>query len=186
MKIISTLAFCGFIAPGLAFGMGPAQKEHDKDHGWTTTQANLDRTSDGFLNSVPKGSVSVANLIGSSVKGQIDNEEIGTIKDILIDSDGTPLAVIVSVGGFLGIGDKDVALGWDSFQLSYEHDDGLFSSTRTTDDDYSDSRTGTTDRDQMQRDQKPARDSKPNEYVLVTNLTEDALENAPEFDRDWN
>ncbi len=219
MKIVSTLAFCTFIAPGIAFGMDLGQQERqqdrdpiteqqhtqDRDRGIGQTQrqdqfgerhdrmeqhrqtrrAHLDMTADGFLNTVPLGSVSVENLIGSSVRSQIDDEDIGTIEDILIDSDGNPLAVIVSVGGFLGIGDKDVALSWDNVQLSFEDDEGRLTAARVG---VQPGARGavTPDRDRMQQDQQRLRDVNPDDFVVVVNLTRDALENAPEFQRDWN
>ncbi len=221
MKIVSTLAFCTFIAPGIAFGMdiGQQERQHDRDpvteqqhtqdrdrgigqerrqnqfgeqhdrqmdHHRQTGRAHLDMTADGFLNTVPKGSVSIENLIGSSVRSQVDDEDIGTIEDILIDSDGNPLAVIVSVGGFLGIGDKDVALSWDSVQLSYEDDEGRLTSARTTGVQPGARGAVTPGQDEMRRDRQATLDLNPDDYVIVVNLARDALENAPEFERDWN
>ncbi|EYD70657.1 PRC-barrel domain-containing protein [Limimaricola hongkongensis] len=40
-------------------------------------------------------------------------DDIGEINDIILSEDGTVQAVIVGVGGFLGIGEKDVALTMD-------------------------------------------------------------------------
>ncbi len=46
-----------------------------------------------------------------------DNEKIGDVSDILFDKQGKVDAVIIGVGGFLGIGQKDVALPLSSFQV---------------------------------------------------------------------
>ena len=46
---------------------------------------------------------------GTDVVGA-DNQKIGDVTDILFDKNGKIEAYIVSVGGFLGIGAKDVAL----------------------------------------------------------------------------
>ena len=46
-----------------------------------------------------------------------DDEKIGDVSDILINRDGTIEAYVVSVGGFLGLGAKDVAMSPDSFQV---------------------------------------------------------------------
>ena len=46
-----------------------------------------------------------------------DNQKIGSVSDILFDKSGKIEAFVVSVGGFLGIGSKDVALAPDSFQV---------------------------------------------------------------------
>jgi sporulation protein YlmC with PRC-barrel domain len=49
------------------------------------------------------------NLRGTRVYGA-NNENIGEINDVLISRSGQVAAVIVGVGGFLGIGEKDVAI----------------------------------------------------------------------------
>ncbi len=211
MKIVSTLAFCTLLAPGFAFSGSLGQEhESDKEYDRTTSQQHtqddkramhrdhqmdthrqtardkLDMTPDGFVNTMPEGSVSLQSLIGSSVKSRMDKEDIGNIEDILVDADGNLLAVIVSVGGFLGIGDKDVALSWDNVQVSYEDDDGNFIPARTTPGTEYEARPGTDPQEYTQRDQHRTHDAKPSEYVVVVNLTQDALENAPEFKRDWD
>ena len=66
-----------------------------------------------------KGQLSVNDLINKSVKNAA-NESVGDINDIRIDADGNIAAVIVGVGGFLGLGEKNVALPYD--QLSFMRD----------------------------------------------------------------
>jgi sporulation protein YlmC with PRC-barrel domain len=61
------------------------------------------------------------NLIGSSVKNRQD-EEIGQISDLLLDRDGNVKGLVVGVGGFLGVGDRDVALQWDAIELTTDED----------------------------------------------------------------
>jgi sporulation protein YlmC with PRC-barrel domain len=60
-------------------------------------------------------------LLASKVKGTdvigSNNEKIGDVSDMLFDKDGKILAYVVGVGGFLGIGAKDVALSPASFQI---------------------------------------------------------------------
>jgi sporulation protein YlmC with PRC-barrel domain len=46
-----------------------------------------------------------------------DNQKIGTIKDILFDKSGKIEAYVVSVGGFLGVGSKEVAVAPTSFEV---------------------------------------------------------------------
>jgi hypothetical protein len=64
------------------------------------------QTSDQFLASKFKGT----DVIGT------DDKKIGDVSDILFDKDKKILAYIVGVGGFLGIGSKDVAIDPASFQ----------------------------------------------------------------------
>jgi len=59
-----------------------------------------------------------SNLIGSAVyaSSSEDADMIGDINDIVIDQDGKVASVIVGVGGFLGIGEKDVAVTYDTIE----------------------------------------------------------------------
>ncbi|MGH6768593.1 MAG: PRC-barrel domain-containing protein [Xanthobacteraceae bacterium] len=75
----------------------------------------------------PKGSAQVittqgANqMLASRFKGTdvvgSDNEKIGDVTDMLFSQDGKIEAYIVGVGGFLGIGQKDIALAPSSFEV---------------------------------------------------------------------
>ena len=47
-----------------------------------------------------------------------NNSKIGSIDDVLIDSGGRVTAVIVGVGGFLGVGEKDVAVPFSSLHIA--------------------------------------------------------------------
>jgi len=46
-----------------------------------------------------------------------DNQKIGSVSDILFDKTGKIEAFVVSVGGFLGMGSKEVALAPNSFDV---------------------------------------------------------------------
>ena len=62
-----------------------------------------------------------SNWIGKSLYNGAD-ENLGDINDILIGTDGKVRAVIVGVGGFLGIGEKNVALQFDELTLARGND----------------------------------------------------------------
>ncbi|HKA76640.1 MAG TPA: PRC-barrel domain-containing protein [Pseudolabrys sp.] len=53
---------------------------------------------------------------GTDVLGS-DNQKIGDVTDILFDKSGKVEAFVVGVGGFLGIGSKEVALAPNSFDV---------------------------------------------------------------------
>jgi hypothetical protein len=74
----------------------------------------LDRT--GFSDFDETG-LSAEDLRGIGVYG-INDEQIGTIGDLILNSDGSFDAVIVDVGGFLGLGAKPVAVGFDNLAFS--------------------------------------------------------------------
>ena len=65
------------------------------------------QASDQWLASKFKGT----DVIGSN------NEKIGDVSDILFDRNGKIMAYVIGVGGFLGIGSKDVALAPAAFQV---------------------------------------------------------------------
>lgn len=61
---------------------------------------------------------SAEELIGKNVYGR-DNEKIGEVDDVILDASGQAKQLVVSSGGFLGIGEKQVAVdytaaNWDS------------------------------------------------------------------------
>ena len=51
-----------------------------------------------------------------------DQQRIGDINDLIIKTDGTVEGVVVGVGGFLGIGEKNVALKMDRFKVATDPD----------------------------------------------------------------
>jgi len=53
---------------------------------------------------------------GTDVMGS-DNQKIGDVSDILFDKNGKVEAFVISVGGFLGVGSKEVALAPSSFDV---------------------------------------------------------------------
>jgi hypothetical protein len=52
---------------------------------------------------------------GTNVIGP-DSAQIGSVNDMLFDKNGKILALVVGVGGFLGIGEKSVAIDMSAFQ----------------------------------------------------------------------
>lgn len=64
-------------------------------------------------------------LIGQSVYAT-DKEKIGSISDLILSKDGrTVEGFVIAVGGFLGIGEKSVALKMDGLHLQQNGDGRL-------------------------------------------------------------
>ena len=59
--------------------------------------------------------VDAKNLVGQTVV-DAEGKTLGEIDSVLVDAGGKVKYLIVGVGGFLGIGEKDVALRWDDLQ----------------------------------------------------------------------
>ena len=62
-----------------------------------------------------------SNLVGLDVYNN-DHKDVGTIKDLAMNRDGVQ-AYILSVGGFLGIGDHYVAVSPDAVKVSFNETD---------------------------------------------------------------
>jgi hypothetical protein len=70
-----------------------------------------------YLNEQKSDDYLASNLIGLSVTNA-ENERLGEINDLVTDKDGKVLAALVGVGGFLGIGEKDIAVRFEDLKLS--------------------------------------------------------------------
>lgn len=69
-------------------------------------------------------------LIGADVKSA-NNEKIGDVSEVLVSTDGRINAIVVSVGGFLGMGDRKVALPWEQLRFSSEGNDLIVMASAT-------------------------------------------------------
>jgi sporulation protein YlmC with PRC-barrel domain len=69
-----------------------------------------------FINSQRSDQFLASNFKGTDVLGP-DGKKVGDVTDILFDKQGKILAYVVGVGGFLGIGSKNVALDPAAFQV---------------------------------------------------------------------
>jgi sporulation protein YlmC with PRC-barrel domain len=95
-------------APATTADNAPATSDQTAATDKTTTAA-IDKST---LTEVPLGEVKSEDLVGTTVYGAND-ENIGEINDIVLGQDGKVDAVIIDVGGFLGVGEKPVAVGFD-------------------------------------------------------------------------
>src|SRR5436190_1245947 len=65
------------------------------------------------------------DLIGQTVSAP-DKAKIGSISDLILSKDGKSVeGFVIGVGGFLGIGEKSVALKLDRLQIGHSADGGL-------------------------------------------------------------
>jgi sporulation protein YlmC with PRC-barrel domain len=78
----------------------------------TMGQSTTKGTSAQLMTTLPQHATAVSNWYDQNVYDPQENK-IGEIKDMLLDREGKVQAVIVSVGGFLGMGEKDVAVAFD-------------------------------------------------------------------------
>jgi sporulation protein YlmC with PRC-barrel domain len=72
-----------------------------------------------FLSQQQQDQMLASNLMRQSILGA-NNERIGDVNDLLLSKDGQVEAVLVGVGGFLGIGEKIVAIPFSALKPSSE------------------------------------------------------------------
>ena len=86
----------------------------------------------GLMTSVPSSSLTVTDWYKQDVYDP-SNAKIGEIMDVLVGKDGQVQAAIVGVGGFLGAGEKDVAVSFNSIRKTMK-DDKVYLTLDTTKD----------------------------------------------------
>jgi len=88
-----------------------------------TTAAPAAKTGDGqeIVTEQEETQVLASTYIGQSVYNAED-KSIGDISDLVFNKDGGIQAAIIGVGGFLGIGQKDVAVKFDRIEIQREPD----------------------------------------------------------------
>ncbi len=69
--------------------------------------------SDMFITQQAADNQLASAMIGANVRNGAD-EDLGSINDIVLNDAGEVQAVVIGVGGFLGIGEKSVAVGFEA------------------------------------------------------------------------
>jgi sporulation protein YlmC with PRC-barrel domain len=102
-KLLATTALAAFIATG-AFAQATTPQP-TPDPAAPATEAPV-TPADGFL---------ASNIIGETVYNGTgdDAENIGAVDDVVLDKDGKATAIVIGVGGFLGVGAKPVEMAYD-------------------------------------------------------------------------
>lgn len=74
-------------------------------------------TSQKFLTQEQQGDMLASNVMGKTVYDSSGND-LGSVSDMVIGKDGKLEAVVIGVGGFLGIGQKNVAVSMSAINAS--------------------------------------------------------------------
>src|SRR5215468_5181700 len=69
----------------------------------------------GLMTSIPANSRTVTDWYKQNVYDQ-NNQKLGEIVDLLVNQSGQIEAAMVGVGGFLGAGEKDVAVSFNAIK----------------------------------------------------------------------
>jgi hypothetical protein len=145
---LSTLMITGAMAQGTQPAPAPAAPAAKDATPADSSKFVQRQNPDQFVFSKFKGT----DVIGP------DNAKVGDVNDMIFDKSGKLIGLVVGVGGFLGIGEKDVAMDMGAFQVVPA--------------DTGSSTTGTASR----------ASNDPTDVKLKVSWTKDQLKNAPDFE----
>lgn len=154
----------------VAFAQSPAA---------TTDRTNTTSTTVSDSSSLQGNTWRASKIVGLNVYND-NNESVGSINDLLTDKNGNIKAVVIGVGGFLGVGEHLVAVPFDKVKFVSEPVayTGASTGTRPA------SSTTTTGASTTNTAPASASTSKPNPWYpdhAVFNATKDELKAMPEF-----
>jgi hypothetical protein len=115
-------------ASGKSTETAAPEAEADKDKMATTGGGQIVlQENDTFL---------ASDFVGTNVYSPQD-ESLGEVTDLIFAKDGTLQGVVIGVGGFLGIGQKNVAFTMDRIQMT-ENEEGIRLSLEATSEELAD------------------------------------------------
>jgi hypothetical protein len=144
---------------------------------WAQTQSPDPGARRGgqFITAQSSGQWLGSKLIGVDVYGPND-EKVGDIGEVLVDRSGNAHAVVIGVGGFLGIGKKDVALPFSALKwISHEE------ASKTARPGAARPATSGTPPADARADTKSTDAYQGYPHHAVISMTKEELKNAPEF-----
>ena len=170
-SIVAGIAGSALLAT-VAFAQTPSDNKGDKAN--MSPPASTASTSSTSY----KGDWRASKLVGLRVYND-SNESVGSINDLLMDKAGAIKAVVIGVGGFLGVGEHLVAVPLDKVKFSTEpvaYSGGSASNTGSTNNKMSNTTTTGA--------APAAAPAKANPWYpdhAVFNATKDELKAMPEF-----
>jgi sporulation protein YlmC with PRC-barrel domain len=116
-KLMITTAITSLmIGSAMAEGMQQTSPAATPAPAAKSSEMTAPASSAKFINTQRQDQWLASKFKGTDVIGT-DDAKIGDVSDILFDKDGKIEAYVVGVGGFLGIGSKDVALAPSAFTV---------------------------------------------------------------------
>jgi len=108
-------------AATLSIGAAAAQSTADPAAKTTAPAPSAAASAPGgaFIERQQDGLLRAPKIVGVAVYDS-NNKNVGKIDDLLIDHDGSVKAVVIGIGGFLGIGSKDVAIPYSAVHWQTE------------------------------------------------------------------
>lgn len=132
-----------------------------------------------------KGNWRASKLMGLDVYND-NNEKLGDVNEIILDKSGKVTAVVIGVGGFLGMGEHDVAVSMDKLKFVEEpvRTSAATTTTTTTTKDTTATRDTTTGTATTPANTTTTRTTSANDWVpdhAVMSATKEQLKALPQF-----
>jgi sporulation protein YlmC with PRC-barrel domain len=101
---------------------GPATATDQSEKEVSPAAASAAQENAEFATTIPADALSISTYYNEDV---YDNQvnKIGDVNDILLDKQGRISTVIIGVGGFLGVGEKDVAVPFTALKVAEKNGD---------------------------------------------------------------
>jgi hypothetical protein len=163
MKMLSKFVAAAVL--GSALIAAPAMAQNNKMSEPKSNTATMNQTA------TQAGLWQGSKVIGLNVYND-QNEKIGSIKDLMLDKSGKIESAVIGVGGFLGMGERDVAVKFADLKWSNEPVRTTSSSGNTT------TRPATTGAGSNSTANSPK--TYPDHAVF--NASKDQLKAMPQFD----
>jgi sporulation protein YlmC with PRC-barrel domain len=160
---------------------GPAYAQTARPAEHPAPAATINHTDKMML----KGNWRASKLIGLNVYNE-GNEKLGDINELIVDKQGNIKAVVIGVGGFLGMGEHDIAVSMDKLKFVEEpvRTSSASSTTATRDTVSTDRTTGAATAPSGTAKTTTARTASTNDWVpdhAVMNANKDQLKAMPQF-----
>ena len=110
MKILSAALLSAAVAGGAAYAQTSPSTAPAASPPVAATAKPADQKT------MLKGSWRASKLMGLDVYNEA-NEKLGDINELIVDKDGEINAVVIGVGGFLGMGEHDIAVTMDKLKF---------------------------------------------------------------------
>lgn len=146
-KLLSAIAVPAMLAVGAASAMAqdanppaatpsPAPVERAPDPvtpapSPSAPAATPDRTATNVDTKQSASEWRSSKVVGMAVYNRA-NERIGDINDLILGPDGKVMSAVIGVGGFLGIGEKLVAIDFSELQLNRDADGTMRATVNST------------------------------------------------------
>lgn len=177
---------------------GPALAADQKTNEKLQQSQTMNKGSMEFVSSQSESDWLGSTLIGRTVENN-NGDNLGDINNIVVNEQGQVVAVVIGVGGFLGIGEKDVGVSFATLEFKQDEDKASAykqagkpmnpamnpnAATGDRADNTAAQKQATDERArqmQAERTAAPRKDSGHSDMIIVLNTTKEQLESAPAY-----